>query len=117
MSENTTFTGDDLRRMDPKFTQPLYGQYLRAVRRLDDLSRERFGKPVIDLAIAWALARPGVGAALWGARRPDQLAPVDDAFRLHLDQATFAEVESILAEEIPHPVGPEFMAPPESAGA
>jgi len=117
MSEATTFSGDDLRRTDPKFKQPAYGQYLRAVQRLDDLARERYGKRVINLAIAWTLAQPGVGAALWGARRPDQLDAVDDAFGFQLDRATLDEVERILNEEIANPVGPEFMAPPETAGA
>jgi aryl-alcohol dehydrogenase-like predicted oxidoreductase len=116
MNDSTKFTGDDLRRVDPKFTQPRYGHYLRAVHRLDDLARERFGKRVIDLAIRWALDRPGVGAVLWGARHPEQLEAVGGAFGFRLDQAAFDEVERILAEEIHDPVGPEFMAPPESVG-
>lgn len=116
MNESTTFTGDDLRRVDPKFTQPRFGQYLRAVKRLDELANKRFGKRVIDLAIRWTLDRPGVGAVLWGARRPDQLDAVGGAFDFQLDPATFDEVDRILAEEIHDPVGPEFMAPPESVG-
>lgn len=114
MNENTTFGGDDLRRVDPKFAQPRFGEYLRAVQRLDDLARKRFGKRVIDLAIRWTLDRPGVGAVLWGARRPDQLETVDGAFGFQFDRAAFDEIDRILAEEIPDPVGPEFMAPPES---
>jgi hypothetical protein len=38
------------------------------------------------------------------------------AFDFRLDQAAFDEVERILVEEIYDPVGPEFMAPPESIG-
>jgi aryl-alcohol dehydrogenase-like predicted oxidoreductase len=115
MNEATTFTGDDLRRDDPKFTQPRFGQYLRAVDRLDRLAKERYGKRVIDLAIRWTLDRPGVGAVLWGARHPGQLDAVGGAFDFRLDSAAFAEIDRILAEEIHDPVGPEFMAPPESA--
>jgi aryl-alcohol dehydrogenase-like predicted oxidoreductase len=117
MTESTTFSGDDLRRTDPKFIQPRYGQYLNAVRRLDDLARRRFGKRVIDLAIRWTLDRPGVGAVLWGARRPDQLDAAGGAFDFQLEQADFDEIERILAEEIHDPVGPEFMAPPERVEA
>jgi aryl-alcohol dehydrogenase-like predicted oxidoreductase len=117
MAASTTFSGDDLRRVDPKFSQPRFGEYLRAVARLDDLARRRFGKRVIDLAIRWTLDQPGVGAVLWGARRPDQLDAAGGAFDFQLEPADFAEVERILAEEIPDPVGPEFMAPPERAGA
>jgi aryl-alcohol dehydrogenase-like predicted oxidoreductase len=115
MNESTAFTGDDLRRDDPKFTQPRFGQYLRAVDRLDRLAQQRFGKRVIDLAIRWALDRPGVGAVLWGARHPGQLDAVGGALDFRLDAAAFAEIDRILAEEIHDPVGPEFMAPPEGA--
>ena len=115
MSENTKFSGDDLRRVDPKFSPPRYSQYLGAVRRLDELARSRFGKGVIDLAARWTLDQPGVGAVLWGARRPDQLDAIEGAFGFDLDKAALDEIERILSEEIHDPVGPEFMAPPEVA--
>jgi aryl-alcohol dehydrogenase-like predicted oxidoreductase len=115
MSAETKFSGDDLRRVDPKFTQPRYSQYLRAVQRLDELARRRYGKSVIDLAVRWTLDQPGVGAVLWGARRPDQLDAIDGAFGFDLDKSALDDVERILSEEIKDPVGPEFMAPPEAA--
>jgi aryl-alcohol dehydrogenase-like predicted oxidoreductase len=115
MRESTQFAGDDLRREDPKFQQPRYSQYLRAVKRLDDLAQERFGKRVIHLAIRWVLDQPGVGIALWGARRPQQLDAVPDAFGFRIDDETRSAIERILAEEIKDPVGPEFMAPPETS--
>jgi aryl-alcohol dehydrogenase-like predicted oxidoreductase len=117
MTANTVFGGDDLRRVDPKFIQPRFGEYLRAVERLEQLASERFGKHAIDLAIRWTLDQPGVGAVLWGARRPDQVDGTGGAFDFQLDRAAFDAVERILAEEIPDPVGPEFMAPPDSAAA
>ena len=111
MREDTTFGGDDLRRMDPKFQQPRFGQYLAAVKRLDRFARDRFGKRVIHLAVRWMLDQ-GITTALWGARHPGQLQPVDDVFAWSLDAAAKAEVDRILREEIKDPVGPEFMAPP-----
>ncbi len=114
MTEATTFEGDDLRRYDPKFRPPRYAQYLRAVKRLDDLARERFGKRVLDLAVRWVLEQPAVGAALWGARRPDHLDAVPSALDFSLDEAAEREIEDILAQEIIDSVGPEFMAPPET---
>lgn len=116
MNDGTTFPASDIRSADPKFTQPRFGHYLRAVQRLERLASERFGKHAIDLAIRWTLDRPGVGAVLWGARHPAQLDAVGSAFDFQLDQAAFAEIERILSEEIPDPVGPEFMAPPQGAG-
>lgn len=110
--EDATFAGDDLRRVDPKFQPPRLGQYLRAVARLDELARTRFGKRVIHLALRWVLDQPGVGSALWGARRPNQLDALPEVLGFTLDDATKAEIERIVAAEVPDPIGPEFMAPP-----
>lgn len=111
MTPETRFTGDDLRRLDPKFQPARYGQYLDAVAALDRLAR-RYGKRVVHLAVRWVLDRPGVGVALWGARRPDQVAPVPEVLGWHLDAETAAEIDRILRDTITDPVGPEFMAPP-----
>ena len=112
MSAERDFTGDDLRQMDPKFQPPRFAQYLEAVSRLDALARERFDKRVIHLALRWLLDQPGVGVALWGARRPDQLAPVGEVADFRIDAATRADIDRILEDTISDPVGPEFMAPP-----
>src|SRR5579871_5207715 len=72
MRADSTFEGDDLRRVDPKFQSPRFAQYLRAVGRLDELAKRGFQRRVIQLAVRWMLDQ-GVGAALWGARHPDQL--------------------------------------------
>jgi aryl-alcohol dehydrogenase-like predicted oxidoreductase len=108
---NTKFDGDDLRRTDPKFQQPRFAQYLAAVERLDRLARRRFGKRVIHLAIRWMLDQ-GITTALWGARRPDQLQPVDEVMGWSLDPPDKADIDRILRETITDSVGPEFMAPP-----
>jgi aryl-alcohol dehydrogenase-like predicted oxidoreductase len=111
MRSDTAFAGDDLRRTDPKFQQPRFAQYLSAVQRLDRLAQGRFGKHVIELAVRWMLDQ-GITTALWGARHPDQLRPVDEVTGWRLDAPTIAEIDRILRETIADPVGPEFMAPP-----
>jgi aryl-alcohol dehydrogenase-like predicted oxidoreductase len=111
MRPDTVFEGDDLRRADPKFQAPRFGQYLSAVRRLDQLARDRFGKRVIHLAVRWMLDQ-GISTALWGARHPGQLQAVDQIAGWLLDSTTKAEIDRILHETITDPVGPEFMAPP-----
>jgi len=111
MQANTVFDGDDLRRSDPKFREPRFAQYLAAVEKLDQLARQRFGKRVIHLAVRWMLDQ-GISTALWGARRPDQLRPVDGVTGWSIDASTRAEIDRILRETITDPVGPEFMAPP-----
>jgi aryl-alcohol dehydrogenase-like predicted oxidoreductase len=112
MRPDTVFDGDDLRRTDPKFVAPRFAQYLAAVQRIDRLARERFGKRVIELAVRWMLDQ-GITTALWGARRPEQLRPVDEVTGWRLDAQAKAEIDRILRETITDPVGPEFMAPPE----
>lgn len=112
MNASTEFGGDDLRRHDPKFQAPRFAQYLQAIEKLDRLARERFGRRVIHLALRWVLDQPGVGVALWGARRPDQLSPVNEVMGWRIDGATMREIDQILATTVTNPVGPEFMAPP-----
>lgn len=111
IKHDTKFTGDDLRHTDPKFQQPRFQQYLAAVERLDDFARRRFGKRVIHLAVRWMLDQ-GITTALWGARHPAQLQPVDEVSGWLLDAPAKAEVDRILAATITDPIGPEFMAPP-----
>lgn len=117
MTEKQAFTGDDLRRSDPKFREPRFAQYLSAVRALDQFAQERYGKRVIHLAVRWILDRQGEGFALWGARKPEQLDPVADVYGWKLDAAALAEIDAILKKHVTQPVGPEFMAPPEKAAA
>jgi aryl-alcohol dehydrogenase-like predicted oxidoreductase len=115
MQADTVFDGDDLRRTDPKFREPRFAQYLTAVGKLDRLA-QRFGKRVIHLAIRWMLDQ-GVTTALWGARHPAQMQPVDEVTGWSLDASTRAEIDRILRETIADPVGPEFMAPPARSDA
>jgi aryl-alcohol dehydrogenase-like predicted oxidoreductase len=110
MQADTAFDGDDLRRTDPKFVKPRFAQYLAAVGQLDRLA-QRFGRRVIHLAVRWMLDQ-GITTALWGARHPGQLQPVDEVTGWSLDAAAKAEIDRILRETIADPVGPEFMAPP-----
>jgi aryl-alcohol dehydrogenase-like predicted oxidoreductase len=110
MKADTVFEGDDLRRNDPKFVEPRFAQYRAAVSRLDRLA-QRFGKRVIHLAVRWMLDQ-GITTALWGARHPNQLQPVDEVVGWSLDASAKAEIDLILRETITDPVGPEFMAPP-----
>ncbi|MFP3870370.1 MAG: aldo/keto reductase [Syntrophobacteria bacterium] len=116
MTSKTVFTGDDLRKIDPKFTAPRYGQYLKAVELLDRFAREKYDKRVIHLALRWALDQPGVSIPLWGARRPEQLEPVAGVFGWSLDAEALATIDGIVADTVTDPVGPEFMAPPVRTG-
>jgi aryl-alcohol dehydrogenase-like predicted oxidoreductase len=119
MRADRQFASEDMRKSsDPKFQQPHFAQYLDAANKLDAYAREHFGKGAIHLAVRWLLDQPGVGVALWGARRPEQLAPINEVSGWSLTKTDFAAIDAILRESIHNPVGPEFMAPParETAG-
>jgi len=109
------FSGDDLRRVDPKFAPDNLPRYVAAVNALDELARRRFGKSVLALAVRWILDK-GATVALWGARRPDQLDGVEEIAGWSIDAKAMGEVDAILAKHVPNPIGPEFMAPPERQG-
>ena len=111
MTAATTFEGDDLRKVDPKFQSPRFQQYLAAVDALKKLARERFGKSVLALAVRWVLDQ-GQTIALWGARRPEQFDPLLEIEGWHIDAATKREIDSTLAYTVTDPVSPAFMAPP-----
>lgn len=117
MTGQTQFAGDDLRKNDPKFKAPRFAQYLRTVERLDRFAQENYGRRVIHLALRWVLDRQRSMIALWGARRPDQLAPIKGLSGWHIDSSAMGEIDRILAETIVDAVGPEFMAPPVQVAA
>lgn len=111
MTAETTFEGDDLRKVDPKFQGARFQQYLAAVEELKRLAQERFGKSVLALALRWVLDQ-GPTIALWGARRPGHLDPISEIDGWHMDAASKREIDAILQRCVKDPVSPEFMAPP-----
>ena len=111
MTGATKFEGDDLRGYDPKFQEPRRSQYLAAVHALDQLARGIGDRRVLALAVRWVLDR-GKTVALWGARRPQQLEDMEQAFGWSLSQQQMREIDAIVAGLVTDPVGPEFMAPP-----
>src|SRR5271156_153390 len=112
MRPDTKFTGDDLRLSDPKFQPPRFAQYLNAVQQLDDLAQTRYGKHVMDLAVRWLLDQPGITAALWGARHPEELEAVAGALDWKLDADALAAVGPIFWAASAKTGGPAFIAPP-----
>lgn len=113
MTSATTFPKDDLRSNDPKFQAPNFEHYLAAVDELRAIA-EKHGKTMLSLAIRWVLDQ-GPTIALWGARKPEQIDGVRDAFGWTLNDVEKAEIDAILKRHVPNPIEPEFMAPPQRA--
>jgi aryl-alcohol dehydrogenase-like predicted oxidoreductase len=111
LTPETPFLEGDIRRVDPKFQPPRFGQYLAAVAKLDAFAREHYGKRVIHLALRWVLDQPGVSAALWGAKRPEQLDPIEEVLGWRLDPSALQAIDAIVKETVLDPVGPEYLTP------
>ncbi len=111
MSKEREFEGDDLRNNDPKFQQPRFDDYLLAAEKIEKLARKRYDVSILAFSLRWIFEK-GIPVAIWGGRKPEQMQPVDEIMGWSMDLATMSAVDSILAETIEKPVGPEFMAPP-----
>lgn len=111
MRKDTQFSGDDLRKNDPKFKAPQYEHYLRCVEGLDTWAKTKHRRSVLALAVRWALDK-GISVALWGARKPEQLDELENVLGWKLVAADFQEIDQILDETLYASIGPEFMAPP-----
>jgi aryl-alcohol dehydrogenase-like predicted oxidoreductase len=85
---------DDWRRTDPDFTTGL-DPILALVEGLEPIA-ERNGVPVASLAVAWAVAWPGVTGAIVGARRPDQIDGWLPGASLSLSAADLDEIAALV---------------------
>lgn len=110
MKKDSVFQGDDLRRHDPKFQPPRYGQYLEAIDQLNALA-QAYNKDVMQLSARWILQQ-GVSMALWGARKPAQLEVLKGVSGWKISREDMKKIDEIIKTAVKDPVGPEFMAPP-----
>jgi aryl-alcohol dehydrogenase-like predicted oxidoreductase len=88
---------DDWRRRSPDFAEPALSANLALAERLRPVAR-RHGVTVAAVAVAWVLARPGVTAAIVGARRPSQVDGWLPAGSLPLDDADLAAIAAAVEE-------------------
>jgi aryl-alcohol dehydrogenase-like predicted oxidoreductase len=100
MRPDTQFSGDDLRKIDPKFKPPLYQDYLKVVELLDQFAQDSYGRRVLPLAVRWVLDRTSLAVALWGARRPDQIRSVGEVTGWSLDSKAMEKIDSIVGRYI-----------------
>jgi aryl-alcohol dehydrogenase-like predicted oxidoreductase len=110
LKEDSEF--EDLRKnFDPKFRKPYFEQYLVCTGRLQQWVRDKYQRSLVSLALRWSLDR-GVNIALWGARQPHELDPIQEILDWQLQPEDFMEIDQIIAETISDPIGPQFMSPP-----
>lgn len=113
MKPDTKFKGDDLRKNDPKFQEPRYKEYLEAVEKVAQFAESKYDKSILHLAVRWVLDQ-GADIALWGARKPEQLAELDEIWDWPLKKQDLIIINNLINTTVSDSVGPEFMAPPEN---
>jgi aryl-alcohol dehydrogenase-like predicted oxidoreductase len=87
----------DFRRNAPPFQEPKLSQNLALVERLEGIA-SRLGTTLPALAVAWALAVPGVTGAIVGARTSAQADGWLGAAGVALDETTLAEIDRAIEE-------------------
>jgi aryl-alcohol dehydrogenase-like predicted oxidoreductase len=111
VARGMAFDEKDIRRVDPKFQEPRFSQYMTAVEGLAAFAEKRYSKTVLELAVRWVLDRPGVSVALWGAKRPAQLDAVSGVLGWKLNAEAMTEIDRIVRESVTAPIGPEYLSP------
>jgi aryl-alcohol dehydrogenase-like predicted oxidoreductase len=86
---------DDWRRKGPQFQEPALGRNIALRDALRPVAARR-GVSVSAVAVAWAIAWPGVTAAIVGARNPQQVDGWIGAAGLTLEAGDLAEIRSAI---------------------
>ena len=91
-------SGDDWRRKDRIFSEPLLGKELTFVERLRPIAG-RYGKTVGQLAVAWVNMNPATTSSIVGARNEEQVIEnVESDF--DLQTSDMQEIEKALDETV-----------------
>ena len=99
---------DDWRRQAAHFQEPQLTANLTLVERLHEIA-DALGTTLPSLAVAWALAQPGVTAAIVGARRPAHVDGWTPAAELGLGDDVLSAIDRALDEtgaRLAAPAGP-----------
>ncbi|MCR4413766.1 MAG: aldo/keto reductase, partial [Thermoguttaceae bacterium] len=94
-----TFAGDS-RRKYPMFQGDEYRKNLALVERLREIAAIS-GHTVAELVVNWTIHRPGITAALCGAKRPDQIRETARAASWRLSSEQLALIDEALAQRGP----------------
>jgi aryl-alcohol dehydrogenase-like predicted oxidoreductase len=96
LDASRTFGPDDERHFLPRYRPDIYPHYVALAGRLQAWAGDH-GRSLVQLAVAWTLARPGVTNTLIGAKRPEQVQAVAGADAWQLTDADLAELDGIVA--------------------
>lgn len=105
LSPDRIFTPDDERYFLPRFQPDVFPEWARLSNRLEQWARDN-DHTLVELAVAWVLATPGVSAVLIGAKRPSQVEAFSAAAEWELSEDDLREIDEIIET-----------LPPEAAAA
>jgi aryl-alcohol dehydrogenase-like predicted oxidoreductase len=71
---------------------------MKRIKKLKMLAQERFDKDILHLALRWVLDKREESIVLWGARKPEQLGPVDDIMHWSIDNDTKNKISNIIKD-------------------
>jgi aryl-alcohol dehydrogenase-like predicted oxidoreductase len=92
-------SGEDWRRRDPNFQEPLLSRNLRLVELLREIGN-RHGRNPGEVAIAWTLHNPAVTGAIVGVRSAEQVDGIIGAAHFRLSEREYQEIEAALSQEL-----------------
>ncbi len=90
------FSGDDLRRENPRFSVANREKVARLMADIQPIC-DRHGATPAQTIIAWTVAQPGITFSLCGARNPDQARENAKAGRIDLSQDDLATIDRAAA--------------------
>ena len=93
------FPADDERASMPRFQGETFHRYLTAAEELASLARTK-NLSLVQLAIAWTLAQPGVTSCIVGAKSPTQVEEHLGALGASLTPEDIAQIEAIGARAV-----------------
>ena len=94
-----TFSGDDLRKDNPRFSAANLAR-VEALMKVVRLVAQVHGASAAQVVIAWTLVQPGITSALCGARNPEQARENAAAGRLRLTSAELAIIDAAVSEHL-----------------
>ncbi len=94
------FPPDDERHYLPRFAPDVYPHYARLAHALEAWARDH-GRTLVELAVAWTLATPGVSSTLIGAKGPRHVDAVAGAESWRLSADELRELDAILGSLAP----------------
>ena len=99
MGPERTFSGDDQRRDNPRFSLANRAKVARLMAAIAPIA-EAHRATVAQVVIAWTVSQPGITYALCGARNPDQARENAGAGRIRLSADDIRTIDDAVATHL-----------------